>query len=114
MHDTTWIERSAARLTNLLRRYTHAVTINRTGPDARVRWTRWSSSTAGISCIATTSRSRARRSPSTRRGAANALVKRFEEIWTTGEPGGHRDRASGCNAGTSKIWASHNPFEFYG
>jgi hypothetical protein len=35
VHDTRWIEGSCPRLTQLLRHYGHAVTIYRTGSDAR-------------------------------------------------------------------------------
>ena len=35
VHDTGWIERSCPRLTNLFRLYSHAMTIRKTGQDAR-------------------------------------------------------------------------------
>ena len=35
VHDTSWIERSCPRLTNLLKYRGHAITIRRTGQDAR-------------------------------------------------------------------------------
>ena len=35
VHDTQWIERSCPRLTNLLKFYAHAITIRRTGEDAK-------------------------------------------------------------------------------
>jgi hypothetical protein len=35
VHDTSWIERSCPRLTNLLKYYGHAIAIRRTGEDAR-------------------------------------------------------------------------------
>ena len=87
VHDTMWIERSAARLTNLLRRYAHAVTIYRTGPDAKgamdplvivdgrhfLHRYHFEQPRATLAIDAP--------------HAANALVKRFEEIWATGEPG---------------------------
>ena len=35
VHDTDWIERSCPRLLNLFRSYSHAMTIRKTGQDAR-------------------------------------------------------------------------------
>ena len=35
VHDTEWIERSCPRLTSLLKYYGHAITIRRTGDDAK-------------------------------------------------------------------------------
>jgi hypothetical protein len=87
VHDTRWIEASCARLTALLRQYSNAMTIYRTGPDAqgamdplllvdehhflhRFHIDRPQATLA----IAMPQ-------------AAKPLVTRFAEIWATGEPG---------------------------
>jgi hypothetical protein len=87
VHDTRWLESSCARLTNLLKRFSHAITIYRTGPEAR-----------GVMdpLVIVDDRHFLHRyhveqpratfaveSPQ----AANPLVKRFDEIWATGETG---------------------------
>ena len=87
LHDTRWIENSCPRLTNLLKRFAHAITIYRTGPEARG---------AMDPLVIVDGRHYLHRyhveqpratfavdSPQ----AANPLVKRFDEIWATGEPG---------------------------
>jgi len=87
VHDTRWIETSCARLTSLLRRYGHAMTLYKTGSgahgamdplvivDARHYLHRYhleqSRATLAIDMPQ----------------AARPLVTRFEEIWATGEPG---------------------------
>jgi hypothetical protein len=87
VHDTRWIETSCARLTGLLRRFGHAMTIYRTGAgaqgamdpllivDARHYLHRYhleqSRATLAIDMPQ----------------AARPLVTRFDEIWATGEPG---------------------------
>ncbi len=87
VHDTAWIERWGARLTNLLKRYSHAFTIYRTGPDAKG---------AMDPLVIVDGRHFLHRyhveQPRATLAidaphAANPLVKRFEEIWATGEPG---------------------------
>lgn len=87
VHDTRWIEGSCPRLTQLLRHYGHAMTILRTGPDAR-----------GIMDPLTIVDGRhllhrfhvehpnaelAIEQPR----LARPFVERFEEIWASGEPG---------------------------
>jgi hypothetical protein len=87
VHDTRWIETSCARLTGLLRRFGHAMTLYKTGPgahgamdplvivDARHYLHRYhldqSRATLAIDMPA----------------GARPLVTRFDEIWATGEPG---------------------------
>ena len=87
VHDTAWIEKSCPRLTSLLRRYGHAMTIYKTGSGAlgamdplvivdgahflhryHVQQPR---ATLSIGMPQ----------------AARPLVTRFDEIWATGEPG---------------------------
>jgi hypothetical protein len=87
VHDTGWIERSCPRLTRLLRHYGHAITILRTGEDAKhamdpltivddehylhrlhVAQPR---ATLGIA----------------EPDAAKPLIERFEAIWSSAEPG---------------------------
>lgn len=36
LHDTRWMEASCPRILNLLKRYAHAVTVYKTGPEARL------------------------------------------------------------------------------
>jgi hypothetical protein len=87
VHDTRWLESSCPRLLALLRRFAHAVTIYRTGPEARG---------AMDPLVIVDGRHFLHRyhveqpratlaidAPQ----AANPLVKRFDEIWATGEPG---------------------------
>lgn len=87
VHDTRWLEHSGARLTNLLKRFAHAITIYRTGPDAKG---------AMDPLVIVDDRHFLHRyhveQPRATLAidepqAANPLVKRFEEIWATGEPG---------------------------
>jgi hypothetical protein len=87
VHDTRWIEATAARLAVLLARHAGAMTVYRTGPVARgamdpfvivddlhfvhrphIDWPR------GTLSIGSPER-------------ANPLVERFDEIWASGEPG---------------------------
>lgn len=87
VHDTQWIERYGARLTSLVRRFAHAVTIQRTGSEARA---------AMDPLVIVDGRHFLHRHhvdhPMATLGidaphAANPLMRRFEEIWATGEPG---------------------------
>lgn len=87
VHDTRFLEASGARLTSLLVRHAHAMTIYRTGVAARAAMDPlvivddlhfvhrhhidWPHGTLSIG------------SPE----RAKALVERFDEIWSTGEPG---------------------------
>ena len=87
VHDTHWLEAAGARLCAVLRRHADAMTLYRTGTEARaamdpllivddlhflhrqhIRWPR-----------ATLSIGNAER--------ARPLVQRFDEIWETGQPG---------------------------
>ena len=86
VHDTRYIEAACPRLLNLLRNYGHAVTIFRTGPDARVATDplmivdrrhylhrfhyEQPRAALGIDCP----------------DEAHLLSNRFDEIWATGEP----------------------------
>jgi len=87
VHDTRYLEQSCPRLVALLKRYGHAMTVYKTGPEAR--------SAMDPLTIADDRHflhrfhvdgpraSLAFDSPL----AARPLVARFEEIWATGEPG---------------------------
>jgi len=87
VHDTRWIESSCPRLTALLKTFSHAVTIYKTGPEARG---------ASDPLVIVDGRHFLHRfhieQPRAALGieqprAARSLVDRFEEIWATGEPG---------------------------
>ncbi len=87
VHDTGWIERSCPRLTRLQRYYGHAITILRTGEDAKRAMDpliivddqhylhrlhiAQARATLGIA----------------EPDAAKPLVERFEAIWSSAEPG---------------------------
>lgn len=87
VHDTRWIEASAARLRELLRLWSHAVTIYRTGPEA--------SAVADPLVIVDARHSLHRFHLDYPRAMlaidapqdAGPLITRFEEIWATGLPG---------------------------
>ena len=87
VHDTRWIEASAARLMALLARHSHAMTIYRTGESARKAMDpllivdddhfvhRFHiGRTSGTLSIGSPER-------------AKSLVERFDEIWESGVPG---------------------------
>ena len=87
VHETTWIETSCPRLTNLLRRFGHAMTIYKTGSGARG---------AMDPLVIVDGRHFLHRYHIQRPRAtlsigmpqaAGPLVTRFDEIWATGEPG---------------------------
>ncbi len=87
VHDTRWIESSCARLTNLLRTFSHAITVYKTGAEARE---------AMDPLVVVDGRhflhrfhiDQPRASLAIEHPvAAKPLVTRFEEIWATGEPG---------------------------
>lgn len=87
VHDTRYIETSCARLVTLLRQHAHAITIYRTGSEAR---------NAMDPLLIADGRHFLHRFHVERPRAALAieqpqlarpLVMRFEQIWTTGEPG---------------------------
>ena len=87
VHDTRWLEASCPRLVALLRFYSHAMTVYRTGPEARAamdplviadgrHFLHRFHVDQPRAVLAVESPLRAR-----------PLVMRFEEIWATGEPG---------------------------
>ena len=87
VHDTRWLEASCPRLVALLRLYSHAMTVYRTGPEARAamdplviadgrHFLHRFHVDQPRAVLAVESPLRAR-----------PLVMRFEEIWATGEPG---------------------------
>jgi len=87
VHETRWIEASGARIVALLRRYSHGVTIRRTGAEAR---------SAMDPLLIVDGRHYLHRfhidHPRAALGVeeplgAKPLITRFEEIWGTGEPG---------------------------
>jgi hypothetical protein len=87
VHDTRYLEQSCPRLIALLRGFGHAMTVYRTGPDAR--------SAMDPLTIADDRHFLHRFHVDGARAAlafdapvaARPLVARFEEIWATGEPG---------------------------
>ena len=87
VHDTRWIEANAARFVDLLRQFGAAMTVYKTGPEARG---------AMDPLLIVDHRHFVHRFHVDRPRAAAAidmpqaakpLVQRFEEIWATGEPG---------------------------
>ncbi len=87
VHDTSWIERSGARLRTLLSRYGHSMTIYKTGVGARH---------AMDPLIIVDDRHFLHRYHASQPRATLAIdmpeaarpwVTRFDEIWATGEPG---------------------------
>lgn len=87
VHDTRYLEQSCPRLIALLKRYGHAMTVYKTGPEARsamdpltiaddrhfVHRFHVDHARAGLALDAPL--------------AARPLIARFDEIWATGEPG---------------------------
>jgi hypothetical protein len=87
VHDTTYLETGCPRMLNLLRTYSHAMTIYRTGTEARL---------ATDPLLIVDDRHFLHRfhfaQPRSAMGIeqpeqTRPLVNRFEEIWATGEPG---------------------------
>jgi len=87
VHDTHWIESACPRLMTLLRTFAHAITIYRTGAEAKG---------ATDPLVIVDGRHFLHRfhidQPRAALGiddphATRPLVNRFEEIWSTGEPG---------------------------
>jgi hypothetical protein len=87
VHETRWIETSAPRVMSLLRRYGYAMTIYKTGADARG---------AQDPLLIVDARHYLHRYNIGQSRAtlvinmpqeARPLVTRFDEIWATGEPG---------------------------
>ena len=87
VHDTRWLEQSCPRLVDLIRRYSTAITVYKTGTEARVAMDplviadgrhflhRFHIDQPRASLVIDNSQ------------MAGPLVTRFEEIWATGEPG---------------------------
>jgi hypothetical protein len=87
VHDTRWIETSCPRFTSLLRRFGHVMTLYKTGPgaqgamdplmivDGRHFLHRYHIEQSRATLAVDMPQ------------AARPLVTRFEEIWSTGEPG---------------------------
>lgn len=87
VHDTRWLESSCPRLVNLLKTFSQAITICKTGPEAQG---------ATDPLVIVDGRHFLHRFHFEQPGAslaieqlqaAKPLVHRFEEIWATGEPG---------------------------
>jgi hypothetical protein len=87
VHDTRWMEASCPRILVLLTRYSHAITVYKTGPEARI---------AMDPLLIVDGCHFLHRfhidQPRARLAIAQPqetkpLVARFEEIWATGEPG---------------------------
>jgi hypothetical protein len=87
VHDTTYLETACPRMLNLLRTYSHAMTIYRTGTEARL---------ATDPLLIVDDQHYLHRfhfaQPRSTMGIAQPdqtqpLANRFEEIWATGEPG---------------------------
>ena len=87
LHNTRWMETSCPHLVNLLRRYSPAITVYQTGPEARV---------AMDPLVIVDGRHFLHRFHVDQPRAslvienpqlAGPLVTRFDEIWATGEPG---------------------------
>ena len=87
VHDTRWLEASCPRMVALLRLYSHAMTVYRTGPEARA---------AMDPLVIADGRHFLHRFHIDQPRAvlvldapqrARPLVLRFAEIWATGEPG---------------------------
>lgn len=87
VHDTGWIERSAARLTHLLRYYSHGIKIYRTGESARH---------AMDPMVIVDNRHALHRLHFQQPRAVllvdepvatQPLIERYEEIWASAEPG---------------------------
>ena len=87
VHDTEWIERSCPRLTGPLKYYGHAITIRRTGEDAKhVMDQLMLVDDLHYLHRLHVSQPRAVLSVS-EPDAAGPLVARFAEIWASAEPG---------------------------
>jgi hypothetical protein len=87
VHDTTYLETACPRMLNLLRTYCHAITIYRTGDEARL---------ATDPLLIVDDRHYLHRhhfeQPRATMGIeqpeqTRPLVNRYDEIWATGEPG---------------------------
>lgn len=87
VHDTAYLERSCARLLGLMRAYSHAMTIYRTGPDARHA----SDPLVIVDEAHYLHRYHFEQPRATlalhRPEQTRPLAMRYDEIWATGEPG---------------------------
>jgi len=87
VHDTRWIESYGARLTALLARHAHAMTIYRTGAGARSAM----DPLLIVDELHFVHRHHVERSSGTlsigNPERARPFIERFDEIWATGEPG---------------------------
>ena len=87
VHDTRWIESYGARLTALLARHAHAMTVYRTGPGARAAM----DPLLIVDELHFVHRHHVERSTGTlsigNPERARPFIERFAEIWETGEPG---------------------------
>lgn len=87
VHDTAYLERSCARLVALLRAYSYAVTIYRTGPEARHA----SDPLVIVDAAHYLHRYHFEQPRATlaihQPEQTRPLAMRFDEIWATGEPG---------------------------
>ncbi len=87
VHDTGWIERSCPRLTRLLRYYGHAITILRTGEDAKHAM----DPLIIVDDQHYLHRLHIAQARATLRiaepDAAKPLIERFDAIWSSAEPG---------------------------
>ena len=87
VHDTRWLQGSCPRLINLLRQYSHGITVYQTGPEAKIAM--------DPLCIADGRHYLHRFHIDQPRAVlvlenpqqTSPLATRFEEIWATGEPG---------------------------
>ncbi len=87
VHDTRWIESSCPRLVNLLRTFSHSITLYKTGAEARAA-TDPLMIVDGRHFLHRFHVDRARASLGIEQPvAAKPLATRFDEIWATGEPG---------------------------
>ncbi len=87
VHDTRWIESSCPRLTNLLRTFGHAITLYRTGAEARSAMDPLMI-VDGKHFLHRFHVDQPRAALAIEQPAATRpLATRFDEIWATGEPG---------------------------
>ena len=87
VHETRWLEGSAARLMLLLRNFGHGITVYRTGREARTAADPLTI-VDGRHCLHRFHFERPRAALIVETPAAvTPLATRFDEIWGTGEPG---------------------------
>jgi hypothetical protein len=87
VHDTRWIESTGARFMQVFRQFPHAVTVYRSGPEARAA----QDPLVIVDRVHCVHRFHAEQPRGVVIVSAPAAVKplaaRFDEIWATGEPG---------------------------